>query len=100
MVKGAHSETPEPRRGAVAKRYCRGGGERPATFVLDPESFGNPVGKMFHNNKPDQQPDAPASFVCPRCRFTSYNPHDIAHRYCGRCHAFADDAWPMLPESK
>jgi uncharacterized membrane protein YgcG len=27
-------------------------------------------------------------FTCPRCDATSWNPHDIANRYCGRCHIF------------
>ena len=31
------------------------------------------------------------SFVCPRCGAKSFNPNDIAARYCGRCHAFVDD---------
>lgn len=26
------------------------------------------------------------SFNCPRCRATSYNPHDIREGYCGGCH--------------
>ncbi len=32
-----------------------------------------------------------AAFTCPRCRKTSYNPHDILQHYCGNCHAFAAD---------
>lgn len=32
-----------------------------------------------------------ASFVCPLCSAESFNPNDIAHRYCGRCHVFVDD---------
>jgi ribosomal protein S27AE len=32
-----------------------------------------------------------SSFVCPRCGAVSYNPHDIAEHYCGRCHVFVDD---------
>ena len=31
------------------------------------------------------------SFLCPRCGARSFNPHDIANRYCVRCHLFADD---------
>lgn len=27
-----------------------------------------------------------ASFTCPRCGRTSYNPNDIGHGYCGACH--------------
>lgn len=33
----------------------------------------------------------PSSFTCPRCGRTSYNPNDIAHRYCGHCHVFVAD---------
>lgn len=35
--------------------------------------------------------DEPPSFVCPLCGFRSYNPNDIAMRYCGGCHMFLDD---------
>ncbi len=28
------------------------------------------------------------SFTCPVCSATSYNPGDILHGYCGRCHAY------------
>ena len=28
----------------------------------------------------------PASFTCPRCGMTSYNPNDIREGYCGNCH--------------
>ena len=28
------------------------------------------------------------SITCPVCGRTSYNPHDIANRYCGNCHQF------------
>jgi hypothetical protein len=31
------------------------------------------------------------SFTCPRCGAISYNVHDIAFDYCGRCHVFVDD---------
>jgi hypothetical protein len=27
-------------------------------------------------------------FVCPQCRAVSFNPNDIANRYCARCHQF------------
>jgi hypothetical protein len=30
-------------------------------------------------------------FTCPRCGWTSHNPHDAAERYCGHCHVFVDD---------
>jgi hypothetical protein len=29
---------------------------------------------------------ARAHFTCPRCFANSWNPNDIAERYCGRCH--------------
>jgi ribosomal protein L37E len=35
---------------------------------------------------------------CPRCGLTSYNPKDIAERYCGYCHAFHDDMVGAQPE--
>jgi hypothetical protein len=40
------------------------------------------------------------SFVCPRCGAESFNTHDIAYRYCGRCHVFVDDGYrdDSLPE--
>jgi hypothetical protein len=38
------------------------------------------------------KPDAPTSFTCPFCRAVSPNPHDVAQRYCVRCHVFVDDA--------
>ena len=28
------------------------------------------------------------SITCPKCNRTSYNPSDIAHGYCGWCHAW------------
>jgi predicted RNA-binding Zn-ribbon protein involved in translation (DUF1610 family) len=34
---------------------------------------------------------AKSPFRCPRCGAVSYNPHDKAEGYCGRCHAFVDD---------
>lgn len=30
------------------------------------------------------------TIVCPQCESVSYNPNDIAQRYCGRCHQFHD----------
>lgn len=36
-------------------------------------------------------------FICPRCDAISWNPTDIAERYCGRCHVFfaPPTAWPL-----
>jgi hypothetical protein len=28
---------------------------------------------------------------CLDCGHTSYNPHDVTHRYCGHCHRFLLD---------
>jgi hypothetical protein len=28
---------------------------------------------------------------CPKCHHTSFNPHDVYHRYCGFCHKFLDE---------
>src|SRR5215467_1192268 len=30
------------------------------------------------------------AITCLRCGLTSFNPNDIAQRYCGRCHVFHD----------
>jgi hypothetical protein len=30
----------------------------------------------------------PPSIVCPHCKSVSYNPEDVANRYCPRCHVF------------
>jgi hypothetical protein len=35
-------------------------------------------------------------FRCPQCGRISFNHNDIAGRYCGRCHLFADDP-PQSP---
>jgi len=34
--------------------------------------------------------DVVPSIICPRCGWRSYNPHDIAERYCGHCREFHD----------
>lgn len=33
----------------------------------------------------------PASITCPHCDMTSYNPNDIAERFCGNCRIWLDD---------
>ena len=38
-----------------------------------------------------------AHITCPLCRFTSYNEHDIAQGYCGRCHWWTRDMREMIP---
>lgn len=34
---------------------------------------------------------APVAIRCLLCGLSSQNPHDVDHRYCGRCHVFHDD---------
>lgn len=34
------------------------------------------------------------AFACPRCDAVSYNPNDLAYRYCGACHSFAPATEP------
>lgn len=34
--------------------------------------------------------DGPTPYECPFCDRISFNPHDIAHRYCGACHRYHD----------
>jgi hypothetical protein len=34
---------------------------------------------------------------CPRCHMPSWNPNDIANRFCGSCHQYHAD---MTPEAK
>jgi len=36
-------------------------------------------------------PKGVPSITCPVCHRTSYNPNDIANRYCGFCHQFHED---------
>lgn len=33
----------------------------------------------------------PVAYTCPACGFRSYNPNDLANRYCVRCHRFQDE---------
>jgi hypothetical protein len=33
-------------------------------------------------------PRGEPSIVCPQCGLRSYNPNDIAERYCAQCHQF------------
>ncbi|WP_405137578.1 hypothetical protein [Nocardia sp. NBC_01388] len=35
-------------------------------------------------------PTTRCSITCPVCQWTSYNPQDITHRYCGNCHQYHD----------
>lgn len=38
---------------------------------------------------------AQPSITCPRCQKTSYNPDDVANKFCGRCGYHAD--FPPMP---
>lgn len=40
------------------------------------------------------------SITCPKCGATSYNPHDIAEQYCGRCNRFHDGIGGLLPKQR
>lgn len=40
------------------------------------------------------------SYTCPRCGRVSYNPHDLAQRYCGACHLFEDELFTELIRSE
>lgn len=41
-------------------------------------------------------PDEGPTFKCPDCGAVSHNPHDLAHRFCGRCDRFVDDPRPEV----
>jgi ribosomal protein S27AE len=43
--------------------------------------------KRDHAKEASKRP----SVTCPFCMAQSFNPHDVEHRYCGRCHVFIDD---------
>lgn len=58
---------------------------------IDPVLMGQLARMMEQRSALKQQ----RSFVCPRCLAQSFNPHDIEHRYCGRCHMFIRSAAPL-----
>lgn len=71
-------QVPDPARGAPLRYFLR---------TLDPV---NGVAQYTSN----------LAIVCPTCGRASYNPNDIAHRYCGNCHMFYADmpgSSPTLP---
>lgn len=35
--------------------------------------------------------DGQSYIECLTCRMRSFNPNDIQHKYCGRCHKFHDE---------
>lgn len=45
---------------------------------------------LTHAARPKQRKEDFPSITCPRCGWTSYNPGDIEHRYCGHCNNFHD----------
>lgn len=60
-------------------------------WSMDPDLMQLLAGLMEQQSALKQQ----RSFVCPRCLAQSYNPHDIEHRYCGRCHMFIRNPKPL-----
>jgi ribosomal protein L37AE/L43A len=48
------------------------------------EAYIRELRRIANEAEAENQP----SFTCPTCSMTSYNPTDIAERYCGNCHAF------------
>lgn len=68
---------------------CHGKG----TYVLfgEPRPCGDCNGSGIASCCDAAGSNEPPSFVCPRCGAKSYNPHDIAERYCGACHRFVDE---------
>ena len=65
------------------------------TIVMDqrtPDSPFEAVPGQDTFDRPDYGPGPRSiTITCPRCGRTSYNPEDVAKRYCGRCHRFHDD---------
>lgn len=39
------------------------------------------------------------SITCPRCWQTSWHPQDVAHGYCGSCHAYTSAEWWLRAEA-
>ena len=39
-------------------------------------------------NACEQRASGRESYACPRCGAVSYNPNDVANKYCGQCHLF------------
>ena len=37
------------------------------------------------------------AITCRICGLTSYNPHDVEHRYCGKCHIVHDEQLSLKP---
>lgn len=49
-------------------------------WIWDVNKFmGPPRYEIGHDGK---------SITCKTCNLTSFNPNDVEHRYCGKCHAF------------
>jgi hypothetical protein len=40
------------------------------------------------------RPDGRTGIRCLGCGLTSWNPKDVANRYCGFCHAFHEEPGP------
>lgn len=63
------------------RRWCR------ALLEADPE-IAEALARAALNLEEKDRPPTRPSYTCPRCAAVSYNPTDIAERYCGRCHQF------------
>jgi hypothetical protein len=52
------------------------------------------MSEPFSYERDDLEPflrDVPPSWKCPHCGRRSYNPNDVAQRYCAYCHHYCDD---------
>lgn len=52
--------------------------------------LGGPYVKMVLVHQDNHEP----AIRCLACGATSYNPHDLRNRYCGRCHQFGELVLP------
>lgn len=63
-----------------------------------------PVSTAVHERPPSEELEGLADFIgaaematwtCPHCRQTSWNPNDVKYHYCGACHHYCDEVdWP------
>lgn len=75
------SATPEPLRERL----------RAAVERLRREAEGAPVAPAPRYELVRHPGTRDAGIRCATCGLTSYNPNDVAHRYCGFCHVAHDD---------
>ena len=61
----------------------------PELTVTVPMSIAKSFGLVLPKEEPKEEgSDGEPSFTCPECSKRSYNPGDIANRYCGKCCRF------------